>query len=48
MYGYSAERAGNRIATGQLFRETASNIKAVFNVHFIGENTVIDEQKSSS
>ena len=38
-YGFAAERAGRFARYGQIVREVGSNIKAVFNVYVIGEET---------
>lgn len=42
-YGFAAERAGEQIRVSQIIRELGSNIKAVFNVMVLGEQTRLDE-----
>lgn len=43
-YGFVADRAGTSPRIGQVFREVIANTKAVFNVYFIGEQTILGEE----
>lgn len=43
-YGFVADRAGTSPRVGQVFREVIANTKAVFNVYFIGEQTILGEE----
>lgn len=44
-YGFSAQSAGVSPRIGQVVREFIANSKAVLNVYFIGEQTILGEQQ---